>query len=198
MGTTAIVKGDKIILKDVRLAFADLFTAKGFSDPKTGKTSDPQFSATFLMDRTDASARKVIEAEEERVAKEKWGAKAENILAEIRANNRGAIKKGELKSSYDGFPGNDFISTNNKTRPTLVNRDGSQLAETDGVLYSGCYVLAHVTLWPQDNAYGKRINANVTGVQFLRDGDAFGGGAAPSATDDFEALDADEDAGLMD
>lgn len=191
MGTTATIKGDKIILSDVRLAFADaLFEAKGFTDPRTGKTGDPQFSSTFLLDRSDPGVRKLIMAEEDRVAKEKWGAKAEAIMAEIRANNRGALKNGELKASYDGFPGNDFIAANNKTRPTIVNRDGSQLAMTDGVVYSGCYVLAHIVLWAQDNAFGKRINANVTGVQFMRDGDSFGGGAAPSATDDFAPLDA--------
>lgn len=191
---TAIVKGDKIIISEARLAFADaLFEAKGFTDPKTGKTSDPQHSVTLLIDRSNPQVRQTIEAEEERVAKEKWGAKAPAILAEIRANNRGAIKAGELKASYDGFPGNDFVSANNKTRPTIVNRDGSQLAMSDGVIYSGCYALAHITLWAQDNAFGKRINANITGVQFLRDGDAFGGGAAPSSTDDFENLSAGEE-----
>ncbi len=189
---TATVKGDKIIVSEARLAFPDLFTAKGFTDPKTGKTSDPTFSATLLVDRSDPSFRKVIEAEEDRVAKEKWGAKAANIMAEIRANNRSAIKKGELKASYDGFAGNDFISCNNKTRPTAVARNGSQVTEADGVLYAGCYVLAHIALWAQDNAFGKRINANITGVQFLRDGDAFGGGATPSAPDDFADLSAEE------
>ncbi len=193
MTTTASMKGDKIVLKDVRLAFAEaLFEAKGFTDPKTGKTAEPQFSSTFLLDRTDPSVRALIEAEEERVAKEKWGPKAPAILSEIRANNRGAIKKGELKASYAGFEGKDFIAANNKTRPTIVDLAGAQVAQTDGLIYSGCYVLAHVVLWAQDNAFGKRINANLTGVQFMRDGDAFGGGAAPSSTDDFEPLDAGE------
>jgi hypothetical protein len=194
MGTTASVKDGKIIIREARLAFSDsLFEAKAFTDPKTGQQGAVQHSATFILDRSSPDTRKVIEAEEERIAKEKWGAKAESILAEIRANNRGAIKKGELKASYDGFPGNDFIAANNKTRPTIVDRDGSQLAASDGRIYPGCYVLAHVTLWAQDNAYGKRINANVTGVQFMYDGDAFGGGAAPSSTEEFEPLDAGED-----
>ncbi len=191
---TATVKGDKIIVSEARLAFPDLFTAKGFVDPKTGKAGDPTFGATLLIDRSDASFRKVIEAEEDRVAQEKWGAKAKAVLAEIRANNRGAIKPGELKASYDGYEGCDFIScNNNKTRPTVVDRNGSPLVEADGKPYAGCYVLGHITLWAQDNAWGKRINANITGVQFLRDGDAFGGGATPSNPDDFADLSADED-----
>ena len=79
MGTTAEKKGDKIILRDVRLAFPNLFEAAAFTDPKTGKQGDPQFQATFLLDRTDPKTRAVIEAEEERIAKEKWGAKAVGI-----------------------------------------------------------------------------------------------------------------------
>lgn len=189
----------KIIVDEARLAFSDsLFEAKAFTDPKTGQQGAMQHAATFIIAR-GGNARKVIEAEEERVAKEKWGAKAPAILAEIRANNRGAIKNGELKASYDGFPGNDFVAANNKTRPTIVNRQGAQVSQTDGLIYAGCYVRPHITLWAQDNAYGKRINANVTGVQFVRDGDAFGGGAAPSAVDEFQDLGAGEDAeGLMD
>jgi hypothetical protein len=187
MTTNATIKGEKIILNPVRLAFPELFEAAAFTDPKTGKQGAPQFQATFLLDR-EGNARKVIEAEEERVAKEKWGAKANAILTEIRANNRGAIKPGELKASYDGFPGNDFVACNNKVRPTVVDRTGAPVASADGLVYAGCYGIGHVVLWAQDNAFGKRINANVTGFQFLRDGDAFGGGPPPSSAEEFENL----------
>lgn len=198
--STATIKGDKIILTDVRLAFPDLFEAKAFVDPKTGKQGEPQFAATFLIDRSNPETRKVIEAEEARVAKEKWGAKSEAILTEIRANNRGAIKNGELKASYDGFPGNDFIAANNKVRPMVVNRNGAPVAMSDGVVYAGCYGVGHVVLWAQDNAFGKRINANVTGFQFMRDGDSFGGGPPPSSADEFENLGegGGEESSLMD
>ena len=51
---------------------------------------------------------------------------------------------------------------------------------------------ASIELWAQDNSFGKRVNASLRGVQFLKDGDAFAGGGAASddefddlATDDF-------------
>ena len=195
MATATVKEDGKIIVSRARAAFTDsLWTAKGFTDPKTGKTGDPKHNITLIVDRTDPSFRAAIEAEEDRVAKEKWQGKATAIMAEIRANNRGAIKKGELKASYDGFPGNDFIATNNDVRPTLAHRNGQEIKQ-DGVIYAGCYVLAHITLWAQDNAWGKRINANVTGVQFLEDGDSFGGGAPPSAADDFANLSAEDPVG---
>ena len=182
---TATVKGDKIIISKARLAFADaIFQPKAFEGE-----GDKQFSCTLLLDRENPKGlQDVIRAEEDRVAKAKWGAKADSIMAEIRANNRGALKPGELKTSYDGFPGSDFISLNNKVRPTIVDKNGSPLTEGDGRPYSGCYVLAHITLWAQDNRFGKRINANFTGLQFVGDGDAFGAGPPPSSVEEFENL----------
>jgi len=76
------------------------------------------------------------------------------------------------------------VSARSKTRPTVLNRDKTPVAEADGVLYGGCYVNALLDVWAQDNAFGKRINATLKGVQFVRDGDAFGGGA-PASADDF-------------
>ena len=40
-----------------------------------------------------------------------------------------------------------------------------------------------VEFWAQDNKTGKGLRATLLGVQRVRDGDAFGGGAAPSADD---------------
>ncbi|MDQ9777799.1 DUF2815 family protein, partial [Acinetobacter baumannii] len=48
-------------------------------------------------------------------------------------------------------------------------------------------------LWCQDNNYGKRINASLRGVQFLKDGEAFAGGGIASE-DDFEDLSAADEA----
>jgi hypothetical protein len=52
-------------------------------------------------------------------------------------------------------------------------------------------VNASIELWCQDNNYGKRINASLRGVQFLKDGEAFAGGGVANA-DEFDDLAADE------
>ncbi len=50
-----------------------------------------------------------------------------------------------------------------------------------------------IRLWYQDNHYGKRINASLRNVQFVKDGEPFG--AKPVAPEeDFEALEGAEDA----
>jgi hypothetical protein len=180
------VSPQRIVIPEARLAFPDLFTARSVDGGPL------MYGATFILAPTSPAKAK-IEAEEERVAKEKWGERAPQILAMIRANNRGAIKPGILKAKFDGFEGNYFVSSNAKARPTVVDRNGSPLTEKDGRIYAGCYVLAHISLWAQDNQYGQRINAEVTGVQFVRDGDAFSGGAAPSSVEEFADLGAGDE-----
>ncbi len=61
----------------------------------------------------------------------------------------------------------------------------------DGKPYSGCYVNGIVDIWAQDNGFGRRLNATLKGVQFVKDGDAFSGGTAVSA-DAFDDLGVDE------
>lgn len=170
----------KIQLKNVRAAFLNaLFEAKTVNGE--GK---PAFSAIFLLDPADPQV-KTIEAAIEAVAKEKWGAKAEAILKQMRAQDKLCLHDGDLKANYDGFPGNLYVSSRSNTRPLVIDADKSPLAESDGRPYSGCYVNASLELWAQDNNYGKRVNAQLRGVQFFKDGDAFAGGGAASE-DEFD------------
>jgi hypothetical protein len=70
----------------------------------------------------------------------------------------------------------------------VIDRDKSPLTAEDGKPYSGCYVNCSLELWAQDNSYGKRINAQLGGVQFFKDGDAFSGGGSAADADDFDEI----------
>lgn len=171
----------KIRLNDVRLAFPTLW------EPKTvNGEGKPAFSASFLIDPADPQV-KAINAAIEQVAKDKWGQRADAILKQLRAQDKVALHSGDLKANYDGFAGMLYLSARSMTRPLVIDRDKRPLVEADGKPYAGCYVNASVELWAQDNNYGKRINATLRGVQFVRDGDAFAGGGAASE-DEFEDL----------
>lgn len=171
----------KIMLNNVRLAFPTLW------EPKTvNGEGKPAFSASFLIEPGSATAKAVEQAIAE-VARDKWGAKADALLKQMRATDKTALHDGDLKSNYDGFAGLLYVSARTATRPLVIDADRTPLTERDGRPYAGCYVNASVELWAQDNNYGKRVNASLRGVQFLRDGDAFAGGGAASA-DEFEPL----------
>ncbi|MFN7341429.1 MAG: ssDNA-binding protein, partial [Opitutia bacterium] len=100
------------------------------------------------------------------------------------------VQDGDVKADYDGYPGNLFVNARAKTRPLVIDEQRAPLAEQDGKPYAGCYVNASIELWPQDNQYGKRINASLRGVQFARDGEAFAGGGAADVND-FDEVDAE-------
>jgi hypothetical protein len=171
-------------LNNVRLAFGDaIFTAKSGGDGE-GK---PAFSCTFILPPNHPDLPKV-KAALRAAAQSKWGEKGDEILKRLIAGDKVCLRNGDTKSDYDGFAGNMFIAARSNVRPLVIDADRSPLSESDGKPYSGCYVNGKIAVWAQDNKYGKRINAQLQGVQFFRDGDAFGGGR-PASVDEFEAVD---------
>ena len=172
----------KLKLTNVRAAFMQVWKATSVQGE-----GDPAFSCAFLLDPKDPQI-KTINAAIEQTAKEKWGAKADQVLKQMRAGDKLCLHDGDTKAQYEGFEGMMFISSRTKTRPLTLNRDKSPLTEEDGVLYSGCYVNVSLELWAQDNSYGKRVNAQLGGIQFYRDGDAFSGGGSAADEDDFDEI----------
>lgn len=175
----------KIMLRDVRLAFPSLWKATA---PKGG--GELAFSASFLIPPTHKQVAE-LEAAMLKVAEEKWAAKGETMLKALRAADKTCLHNGDAKSEYEGFQGNLYVSARSKTRPTTINGNREDITQEDGVIYSGCYVNASIELWAQENNFGKRINAQLRGVQFCRKGDAFAGGAAPASSDEFDEISAE-------
>lgn len=170
----------KITLKNVRLSFPDIFTAKAFEEGQT-----PKYKATFLFEKGSAT-HKEVDAAIIALAKEKWGPKADALLKSIRGNpNKFCLQDGDNKS-YDGYEGMMYIGASNKGRPTVIDRDRTPLTQDDARPYAGCYVNAIIELFTYDNT-GKGIAASLSGIQFVKDGEAFSGGR-PAAADDFEDL----------
>lgn len=181
----------RILLKNVRLAFPNLF------EPTTvAGEGKPRYSATLLIP-VDHPQIAEIEAAQAQVANAKWGAKAVAITKGLSKQDKLALHDGDTKSKYDGFPGNFFISAaaQENAAPTVVDRDRSPLSAKSGRPYAGCFVNASIELWAQDNNYGQRVNAQLRGIQFFSDGDSFSAGR-PAEADEFEAV--EEGAGADD
>lgn len=181
-----------MLIKNARLSFPSIFVATSFQPDQPKK-----FSATFIIPKDDPQVAE-IKAEIERVAKDKWGAKAPEILQQLRAQTKLCLRDGAEKASMDGF-GEDtvFVSSSNDKRPGVFDRDRTPLSQEDGRIYGGCRVNGNVEIWAQENKYGKRINASLKGVQFVADDTPFGGGGVPATADDFPALE-EETAGADD
>lgn len=178
----------EVRLRDVRLAFPSVFKASSVGD-----SDDKRFSAVLIFEPGSENHKAMSEAVK-KVSAEKWKGDADKVLKSIIAKNDVCLRDGAEMSEYDGFEGMKFARASNKTRPTVIDRDKSPLTEADGKPYAGCYVNAIIDVWAQDNNFGKRINASLSGIQFKRDGDAFAGGRVATA-DDFDA-ETDDDAGF--
>lgn len=163
---------------EARLSFPNLFEASAFEP-----NQKPKFGATLIVAKGSASHQAIKDAVRACIA-EKWPKGPPPGL-------KLCLRDGGEKGHMDGF-GDEvvFFNATNPKRPTVVDRDRTPLTESDGKPYAGCYVTALIDFWAQDNQYGKRVNATLTGVQFVRDGEAFGGARVASA-DDFDVLDDD-------
>lgn len=171
----------KITLPNVRLAFPVIWTPEPYPE---GNDPTPYFSANFLIPKDAAATLKRVQDAIDAVAQAKWPTKWAAILKAAGPLGKICLRDGDLKENYDGYEGCMFVSARSKVRPGIFDGLRNPLTEADGKPYSGCYVNAVITLFAYDNA-AKGVSANLSGVQFLRDGDAFSGGR-PAQADDFD------------
>jgi len=142
-------------------------------DGKEGK-----FEATFLISKDDEKTKaKLDKAIAAAIKEANVKVKAANIC----------LKDGD-DAEYDGYEGQWSLKSSNNKRFTVIDRDKTPLTEDDDVLYAGCYVNAIISLWVQNNQWGKRVNANLEGIQFCKDGEIFGTGSV-DVTDEFDDID---------
>lgn len=178
----------QLTLTNVRLSYPQVFKPKAMTDKQGRPMGEPKFSASFLMDKKEH--KKLIAEIKTKIEQ----LKAEKNLKV--APDKVCLHDGVEKDGTDGY-GEDvmYLNASNTRRPQVVDRKKGAVTEEDNVIYGGCYVNAVVRLWPQNNEYGKRINASLEAVQFVRDGEAFG--APPVDLDDaLPDLDKDEDSPL--
>lgn len=165
-------------LNNVRLSFPAIFTPKAMAnDPK----SKPTYSATFIMDKVkNAADIAKLKAAAEFAKKQQWPNKA--------VSPKMFLHDGSEKADTDGYgDGVMYVSARNPKPIFIGDQKLVPLKEEDGKPYAGCYVNAVVRVWAQDNEYGKRINAALGNIQFLRDGPAFGE-VARTLEQDFQAV----------
>lgn len=159
-----------------RLSFPSLFKKATF-EGKEGK-----FEATIMFPKSDTKTYEACIAGIEAMKKENKGAKV--------PDSKTFIKDGD-DVEYDGCEGMWMVKASNNKRPTTLKRDGEPAVEEDDVFYAGCYVQAIIEPWFQNNQFGKRVNANLLGVKFAKDGEPLGDGGTTVGEDDFDEFDDD-------
>lgn len=185
-----------------RASYPSLWTPKPF-DP-----ADPphkhRYGIHVIFSKTDVATETLIRNACRSALVGRFGAKATETYEMLKGTNRLCLHDGDFKSN-DSYRGCWFVSAYSKFNdpPLVVNRDPllreldgvtpkidpltgapipNRVTEASGIIYAGCWV--NVTM---DVFYSQTGNACVTaglkGVQFVKDGDSFGGGVKAKATD---------------
>ena len=182
----------KIMLRNVRLSYEHIFTPTKFDENQEAK-----YSATFIIPKNHADLpsvkRAFFEAGQETFATDfvkpgVWprGYTCSLKDADVDTDANGMV----LAEKNPAYEGCYIVEANSTRRPIVVDRRKAAVTEDDGVIYSGCYVNA--SLAAAGYTYGKvkkGIKCYLNGVQFVKDGERFGS----DASNDFDALDGDED-----
>ncbi len=194
----------EVILKDVRLSFAEIFKPGKPQKNDDGETVPGKYHCNFLLQK-DTPATKAnlakIKAASNQVKAEKWGAKEEK-WPKLKPD-RVFLRDGNLED-WDGYADNFYVSCNNANQPVLIDRvkdekgKWKELTLLNGGpkrMYSGCYVNAIVRIWAQDSEkFGKRMNCSLECIQFVRNGEPFSVGGRPvDPNGKFDDALADED-----
>lgn len=173
----------RIWLKNVIISFAPgVFTASAAQ----GSTKE-KYNCAALIEKNDTANLKLLSDAVVNAAQIKWPSNFQERLAELKAADRLPLHNGDGKASKAGYKGRFYINASNDIRPLVLDANKTPLTAADGKPYSGSIVNLFVEIWAQDNKHGKRINASLLGVQFVRDGERLAGGSVATA-DDFEAI----------
>ncbi len=167
-------------LKNVRLSAYPALFARPMFEGEAGK-----YGCKLLLDPEEHAA------EIETIKKAIGALVSEKLDGQRLPSDKLCLRRGDDtgKDYQDGYW---VLSANSKTRPVVLDRSKNLLSEDDNVIYPGCRVNANISLWAQNNRYGKRVNSEIEGIQFVGDDEAIeagGGKSAKAVMDDFDSID---------
>ncbi len=190
MTTVAPNQAAMIFVSNARLSFPWIV------DPQVKKNDagleNRSYNCDLIMSEQDPAYQKFMQTYAA-MATEKWKQNAPAAMQMIHADRKtrcygsGAERVNKKTfQPYDGYVGNVYISARSARQPQIIRADGTpvdpsntmELRSVASKLYGGCYVNAVIKPWLQENSNGLGVRCDLIAIQFAKDGDAFGAGAA--------------------
>jgi len=167
-----------IKLENVRLSFNNLFEAEGFDG-----NDDLAYNAKFIIEK-GSDADKKIRAGLLETADDAFQGKGAAVIKKVESD--------KSQYCYQEFDEEHMVlATKRKVkagRPLVIDANRAPLTEDDGKPYAGCYVNALVRPWAMASKGKHWIRCGLEGVQYVRDGEAFGSRASVNDFDDVSSL----------
>lgn len=175
----------------VRVCFVSVFDKKAFAD------SDEKYSITVLIPKSDAATIAKVNQHIEAAIE-----KGESFLKKkdgktLKPNLKMPLRDGDEERDGAEFNGHYFINASSKSKPdcVLMQKDDFgkwvRTDKEDGKIYSGCYCIVSLNMYPFDKNGGTGVAAGLNAVMFVKDGERLSG--APSADEVFGDDEFDED-----
>lgn len=183
-----LVRDTKVVLSNVRLSYANLFTPKAIQEGAQEK-----YSVSLIIDKNDTETidlvKKAIENAKAEGKVAKWGGK-------LPGNLKQPLRDGDTeREDDDAYSNSYFINANSIQAPEVVGKfrdpeTGKPLPLGEDEVYSGCYANVSVNFFAYAASGNKGVGAGLGNVQKVKDGDRLGG--KTSATSDFDFEEADD------
>lgn len=176
-----------LMLTNARLSFPQLVEPKAFMEGGVKK-----YSADLILDPNSDDWKKVM-GQVMKVAQEKWNDQANQVLQFVQSDRKlrcygmGAEKvNSKTMQIYEGYVNMAYLTTSNANMPQMIEGNGKAIDPSNTMayqalarkLYGGARVNAAVKIWPQQNQFGRGIRCELVALQFAKDDEPFGDGAA--------------------
>lgn len=138
----------------------------------------------------------MLSKETHKAAKDLCVRRINELMKEGRIEKLGSDKKfirdGDNSDKVE-YEGHWTVSASESRRPSVRGKNNEILTPDDilDTIYAGCYVSILLRPWLQDNKFGKRVNAGLVAVRFMRDGEPIG--EARISDDDLDDMYSDLD-----
>lgn len=155
-------------------------------EPNSVNGSEPKYSVSAIIPKSDKKTIAAINASIEQAKKEsvsKWGGK-------VPANLKLPLRDGDIDRPDDeAYKDAVFFNANSRQAPQVVDAHVQPILDQSEV-YSGCYGKISVTFYGYNSNGNRGIAAGLGNIQKLKDGESLGGRS--TAAEDFETEE-DED-----
>lgn len=169
------------VIKNVRLSYLFCFEPQTNVDAKTGKVTKKYKVTGIMPNDTHAEEIKYLRDYMTKVQKDVFKARLPADKLCLRDGDQSG--KDEYENAWI------FVASEREDNPpACLDINGkTPVKKSDDKLYSGAYGNIRVRLWTQNNDFGKRINANFLGVQWVKEGDKFSAVERPKADEMFDS-----------
>lgn len=159
------IQSQQLTTNVFRVSFPHLF--KPHAPPNS--KNDPKYSIDMLF--SDPNDVKNIREACAKIMTQKFGADQKK-WPKLKYN---VIKNGDEKDGINGYAGHLYVTARSGDKPAVVDREKQEVLD-QRKFYGGCYARAQISLFWYDTNGNKGIGVGLNAVQFVKDGESFGGG----------------------